>query len=420
MSSEFITDSASEIRNGWQPLESEGSDGYRFFKVRMHGKLHFVKKLSEAYSYDVLFIQSLKKEFEIGYNLDHPNIARYLYLEKDAIFEEYIDGKSLRGLIEEGSPILKEKGFIEKTARQLLEAIEYIHSNGVLHLDLKPENVMITRVGNNVKIIDFGGAYTAAEDTTQGFTLQYKAPEQGGGETNAYTDIYLIGKIIEEMSAKADCERRWRRFIAKATAENPADRFRTEREAIAAIPDSSKKKRLYILIPILALLAAGGIGTAVYLQSRSGAEDGGAMTAGVDSAVIASGSEEIGVEAEPDNDGAVSAAPQAQMEVNDGAPAKEDIQAKLDKMIIRRISSDYLHNVKPACVRDSDDRALYTVDRLMKQAQSRSIAFGDSLAAQYPEHAAWIKNRVHETNNAQQSQVAVWYYGREYLEKQGY
>ncbi len=82
-----------------------------------------------------------------------------------------------------------------------------MHTQGVLHLDLKPENVMITRVGNAVKVIDFGCAYCSADDSTSGFTLEYRAPEQENGTTNAYTDIYLIGRIMEELTAHADCRR---------------------------------------------------------------------------------------------------------------------------------------------------------------------------------------------------------------------
>lgn len=236
MSSGFNIKSSSEPTGRWMEIKSIHPGRYRFFKTRMYGRLHFVKALSEESKGDLISIEALRKEFDIGYNLDHPNIARYLKFEDDAIFEEYIDGKSLRQMLDEKDESLNDKKFIANVCHQLLDAVSYLHSKGVLHLDIKPENVMITRVGNQVKIIDFGCAYIASDDTTQGFTLQYKAPEQGISETNAYTDIYLIGKTVSELADYAECLPMWKKFVAKATAGKPTHRFLTEAEAIKAIP----------------------------------------------------------------------------------------------------------------------------------------------------------------------------------------
>lgn len=405
MASDFLTSSANEFSAGWNALDSYGSERYRFFKARVHGKLHFVKTLSDTYKYDLLSIESLRKEFEIGYNLDHPNIARYLYFENDAIFEEYIDGKSLRELMDEKSPLLKEKGFIEKIVGQLLETIEYIHSGGVLHLDLKPENVMITRVGGNVKIIDFGCAYMATEDTTQGFTLQYKAPEQGNGETNAYTDIYLIGKIIEELVAHIGNSSKWHHFIAKTTAHDPADRFKTEQEAIAALPTIRRKKWLYTLTPIL--IIGGGLIALIFHQSEPIDIPKTAETSFVDSMYKDSLPPTINSAHPLEPEAAHLSATQTSIQT------QEDITKRLEKEIISKIAADYLKTVKPVCNPDTiiTDEALANVQKLLKQVQKRSFALGDSLSARYPDRAAWIQSKVHEVISSQQSQVAVWFYG---------
>lgn len=402
MASDFLKDSVDSFSNEWIAIDSDGSERFRFFKARVHGKLHFVKTPSEGFKHDLRMLEALRKEFEIGYNLDHPNIARYLYFEDAVLFEEFIDGKSLRQLIDEEAPILKDKGFVEKTARQLLEATEYIHSKGVLHLDLKPENVMITRVGENVKIIDFGCAYTATEDTTQGFTLQYKAPEQGGSETNAYTDIYLIGKIIEELTAQAGNGGKWHRFIAKATSENPSDRFKTAQEAIAAIPGGRRK--IWPYIAVAALLIGVAMTALVYRQSVpvSVPEE----TAVADTLPDAETASDMMAEKAVGASDSPSATQKSE-------PAKEDITRMLEKEIATRIATDYLRTVKPACIADTvkTNESDENVQRLMKQVRQRSFALGDSLAARYPEESAWIQNKVYEVISAQQSQVAVWYYG---------
>lgn len=406
MASDFHTHLSDPSRGDWHAIDSEGSGRFRFYKTRVHGKLHFVKVLSDSYRQDLRSLLSLRKEFEIGYNLEHPNIVRYLYLEDDALFEEYIDGKSLRQLLDEEAPVLKEKGFIEEVARQLLEAVEYIHSKGVLHLDLKPENVMITRVGNCVKIVDFGCAYIAADETTQGFTLQYKAPEQGNGETNAYTDIYLIGKIIEEVSAAAGCPSRWRRFVATATAEKPADRFRTEEEAIAAIPGGRRRRWPYIIVAAL-LLAVIPTATLIYRESTPATAPEIADVRHTDTVYIAQQTPEPKSEALPKT---VAVAP----EIKTPADPQEDITRRLDKFIVTSIADDYLKTVKPAIGNDSilTDEAVDNIRGLMRESRTRSIHLGDSLASHYPEHAGWIQSRVYEVINAQQSQVGMWMHGK--------
>lgn len=157
-----------------------GSDRrYTFSRVRIHGKLHFVKSLRPEYAHELTAREALHKEYVIGYNLDHPGIVRYLRFDDTALYEEYIDGDTLAHLMACGDRRLKDAAMTESIARQLFEALDHIHAAGVVHLDIKPENIMLTRVGSRVKIIDFGCAVSAACDTTPGYTAAYKAPEQG-------------------------------------------------------------------------------------------------------------------------------------------------------------------------------------------------------------------------------------------------
>lgn len=419
MESDFLPDSSGTFSYEWDALDTRGSKRFRFYKARVHGKLHFVKALSDMGKGDLRTYESLRKEFEIGYNLNHPNIARYLFFGKDAIYEEYIDGKSLRELMDEESPLLKEKGFLEKVATQLLEAVAYIHSMGVLHLDLKPENVMITRVGENVKIIDFGCAYIATENTTQGFTLEYKAPEQGGGETNAYTDIYLIGKIMEALAAQAGCSGRWRRFVSKATAKEPEKRFKTAQAAIAAIPGSGSKRWPYVAG---ALLVAGVLAVIIFSGPKSDTvsvmdkvEPGGIdSTEVVAKAPVADSIvQETEAVAEKKIEANAVTAPIVATAGGSVKPVKEDITRRLEREIVEHIGNDYLRTVKPLCKRDTanERESLAKLQAKMKEAQQRSFAYGEALSERYPEHAVWIKNKVYEVISAQQSQAGMLFYG---------
>ncbi|MDE6056457.1 MAG: protein kinase, partial [Muribaculaceae bacterium] len=173
--------------------------------------------------------------------LSHKSIVKYMRRECGAVFQEYIDGLSLQQMLDGKDERLKSPEFIREVGRQLLDATEYLHRNGVIHNDIKPDNVMITRVGNRVKLVDLGCAYSNMWDTTQGYTESYKAPEQGQYLTNVYTDIFLVGKLMEHLAGYAGILDEWKVFVRKATSRNWKERYDSDREALAAIP--SKRYR---------------------------------------------------------------------------------------------------------------------------------------------------------------------------------
>ncbi len=259
MESGFKSESRYSSGPDWQPITHHGSGHYEFFKVRYFGALHFVKRPTAEFRHDLMTIESLKKEFLIGYNLNHPNIARYMKLEDGAVYEEFIDGYSLREMIERDDDRLKSPEFLRRICRQLLEATSYLHSRGVIHNDIKPENVMVARIGDQLKLVDLGAATSDMWDATEGYTLEYKAPEQGTDSTNVQTDIYLIGKLMQELSSIAGDYHRWKNFISKATAENPSDRFQSDLEATAAIPDGKRTIFWSFLAILILILGAGAI-----------------------------------------------------------------------------------------------------------------------------------------------------------------
>lgn len=210
---------------------------YLFFKVRLNGKLHFEKRVAPDHLADLATVEALRKEFEIGYGLDHPNIVRYLRYDDNALYEEFLDGLTLRRMIDQQDPRLADPDFVSPLCRQLLEALDYIHRHGILHLDLKPENVMVCNIGNTAKIIDLGSARTGQFDTTEGFTPTYRAPEQGSHDsTSVATDIYLLGRLMAELTRGSRLSPLWEPFLSRATAPDPARRFPSAADALGAIP----------------------------------------------------------------------------------------------------------------------------------------------------------------------------------------
>ncbi len=155
---------------------------------------------------DIVFFERFQRERDIALRLDHPHVVRALQPEAQSrqyLVTEYVDGCSLRALIDRGS--LSRASALD-IAGQLAEALVYLHAKGIVHRDLKPENLLVTRDGQ-VKLIDFGIALDrAARRMTWGRlsntfgTPDYMAPEQVAGHRgDERTDVYGVGLILYEM-----------------------------------------------------------------------------------------------------------------------------------------------------------------------------------------------------------------------------
>ncbi len=186
---------------------SETTVGYCVvLKAKRHGKWHAIKRLKPQYAQNPTYIQLLEKEFEIGYQLDHPHIAKVLDKEYDNngmfVISEFVDGDTL-SLRMQQQDFRNDLRLIRRIIRQLNEALGYIHSKQIIHRDLKPENILITHNGSNVKIIDFGLSDTDSHHVFKGAagTRKYAAPEQlsGGSPMTFKGDYYSLGLIIMEI-----------------------------------------------------------------------------------------------------------------------------------------------------------------------------------------------------------------------------
>jgi serine/threonine-protein kinase len=155
---------------------------------------------------DPILFDRFQREAGIGEKLNHPKVMRVFGGEKRSriyMVMEWCDGRLLRQILDEGR--LPQDRAI-RIAVGVLDALEYIHANGVVHRDLKPENIMVD-ADDNVKLIDFGiaGDTAARRLTYANFTAtlgtpNYISPEQVKGKRgDGRSDIYSMGVILYEM-----------------------------------------------------------------------------------------------------------------------------------------------------------------------------------------------------------------------------
>lgn len=177
----------------------------RLFVASRYGKRYVLKCLKPDFIYTPVYQMALSKEFEIGLQLDHPNICRTVSMEElpklgQTIVMEYIDGKTLQQLIDDN--LLTPK-LGEKIVEQTIDALDYMHSKQIFHRDLKPSNIMITHNGQNVKVIDFSLSDSDAFGVLKmpAGSDGYIAPEQQrpGAKASIAADIYSLGMVINDI-----------------------------------------------------------------------------------------------------------------------------------------------------------------------------------------------------------------------------
>jgi len=224
-----------------------GSGGTcELWRTMIHNKFHVIKQLRQEYKGTPQHIESLRREFEIGFQLDHTNIIRYLEYnsnsEDPSILLEFIDGVNLSNAINKHTIALSVE-VKKRILTQLCSAVEYLHSKQIYHLDLKPSNLMITFRGKNLKLIDFGHSVSDGDLSIMGGTKEFMPPEQLSNKYGVGNDVYAVGKIIEFLFSNEpqNLINNWTPIIKKCLQEDVNDRYETISELLEVIEQKDKK-----------------------------------------------------------------------------------------------------------------------------------------------------------------------------------
>lgn len=269
-----------------------------------------IKMLSPKYGSNPFLRERFRQEAIMLSALNHPNIVKFLnYVENENgifLIMEYVDGLTLDDYLNKKTGLLVEKNAFPMML-EILDAFEYAHDHNIIHRDIKPGNILVTREGK-IKILDFGIAQILSE-TEQGNnaayegTIAYMSPEQvRGHKLDTRSDIYSLGVVFHQMltgrapydasqmthldikkaiSSEPLCKIRevypyvsdsTQHLIDKATAKSPEERYSSckemsgeirniQRESIVRPPGQKKKRGskswIFILAALLVLIGAG-------------------------------------------------------------------------------------------------------------------------------------------------------------------
>ncbi|RJQ24910.1 MAG: Stk1 family PASTA domain-containing Ser/Thr kinase [Peptococcaceae bacterium] len=233
-------------------------------------RLVTVKVLRSEFTSDEDFVNRFRREAQAVARLSHPNIVSIYDVGEENetyyLVMEFVDGDNLKNLIRKQGTISVLQAI--QFAAQICDALEHAHENGIVHRDIKPHNILITRSGR-AKLTDFG---IARESTAATMTqtdaivgsVHYLSPEQARGETaGPMSDLYSLGVVLYEMvtgilpfhgdtpisialkhiqtspvppsSLNPAVSPEVDKIIGRAMAKNPDDRYRTAGEMRAGL-----------------------------------------------------------------------------------------------------------------------------------------------------------------------------------------
>ena len=259
-SSQFIN---KEVKDKVEILDQCGTTSLAY-KTNLNGQCCFIKRLRPELCNDKRYRELFHKEYHTGKKIDSPYVVKYLDIVDDdkelCLIMEYVNGCTLKEKIEKEPEYFKREENIRKLLLQLCEALKALHNANVVHLDINPGNIIISRISNSVKLVDLGFCVSDWNDRSAGTTAMFGSPEtvfNEVGEIDARSDIYSIGCLLRYIEDKAGAKlsRSLHNFMARCLSKEKKLRFADCDEAIKALRRQNPIKHAATIAACLILAA---------------------------------------------------------------------------------------------------------------------------------------------------------------------
>lgn len=215
---------------------------YHIYTARKLGKWVMLKTLRPEYKDELEYQEMIEKEFDVRYNLAHPNIVMINDFEDvpglgRCIVTDDVYGLSLRRIIDDDK--LTEH-HLQQILHQMVSALSYIQTNHIVHHPIRPERIIFTENIENLKLIDVGFDQ-----------------KRSLNPTDVSDDIYNYGMVLREVLDRMGSRNPHLRHIAnKCTEPDPKRRFRTVEDLRMAIEGRSLKNIYLVIIAFLIAMMA--------------------------------------------------------------------------------------------------------------------------------------------------------------------
>ncbi len=243
-----------------------------YYRQQIDGKYRSVVDIAPELNNNIKFCEALKKECEQNASLTNQHILHFRPQTegKDIVRLEMEQGQyqPLKHVLNESPAIVAEPHFIEDFTRQLLEAVAYLHEQGVYGVCYSPETIFLRKGDNAVLLTHVGSHYLSMSNPSQlyyGGMEEFVAPEvMNNGTVDNRCDIYSVGRLLQRIFDQADMPLELRNVVKKAVSEAPEDRFNTPKDMLDSI--NRRRNTFRSLISGIIAVAIAGLVIALYFD----------------------------------------------------------------------------------------------------------------------------------------------------------